>query len=46
MDLSYTLFIPLIPLVVFLLLGIFNQKIKPSVSGYIGNGRFNFLIKN
>jgi NADH-quinone oxidoreductase subunit L len=28
--------IPLIPLVVFLLLGIFNQKIKPAVSGYIG----------
>ena len=36
MDISYIILIPLIPLVVFLLLGIFNQKIKPSVSGYIG----------
>lgn len=36
MNLIYTLFIPLIPLAVFLLLGIFNQKIKPAVSGYIG----------
>ena len=36
MNLIYTLLIPLIPLAVFLLLGIFNQKIKPSVSGYIG----------
>jgi len=36
MDLSYIPLIPLIPLVVFLVLGIFNQKIKPSVSGYIG----------
>ncbi|WP_455169669.1 NADH-quinone oxidoreductase subunit L [Aegicerativicinus sediminis] len=36
MDISYTLWIPLVPLAVFLLLGIFNQKIKPLVSGYIG----------
>ena len=36
MDLSYIVLIPLIPLAVFLLLGIFNQKIKPSISGYIG----------
>jgi NADH-quinone oxidoreductase subunit L len=36
MNLTYTLLIPFIPLAVFLLLGIFNQKIKPSVSGYIG----------
>ena len=36
MNLSYILLIPLIPLAVFLLLGIFNKKIKPSVSGYIG----------
>jgi len=28
--------IPLIPFSVFLLLGIFNQQIKPSISGYIG----------
>ena len=36
MDLTYIILIPLIPLAVFLLLGIYNQKIKPSVSGYIG----------
>jgi NADH-quinone oxidoreductase subunit L len=36
MNTNYVLLIPLIPLVVFLLLGIFNQKIKPAVSGYIG----------
>jgi NADH-quinone oxidoreductase subunit L len=36
MNLSYIILIPLIPLAVFLLLGIFNQKIKPSISGYIG----------
>lgn len=36
MDITYTILIPLIPLAVFLLLGIFNKKIKPAVSGYIG----------
>lgn len=36
MNLSYTILILLVPLTVFLLLGIFNQKIKPAVSGYIG----------
>ena len=36
MNLTYIVFIPLIPLAVFLLLGIFNQQIKPAVSGYIG----------
>ena len=36
MNLTYIILIPLIPLVVFLLLGIFNQKIKPKISGYIG----------
>ncbi|MGA8853571.1 MAG: NADH-quinone oxidoreductase subunit L [Christiangramia sp.] len=36
MNLSYILLIPLVPLIVFLVLGIFNQKIKPAVSGYIG----------
>ena len=36
MDFTYTILIPLIPFVVFLLLGIFNQKIKPAISGYIG----------
>ena len=38
MNFTYILLIPLIPLAVFLLLGIFNQKIKPAVSGYIGVG--------
>ncbi|NND14848.1 MAG: NADH-quinone oxidoreductase subunit L [Eudoraea sp.] len=33
---QYVLLIPLIPLAIFLLLGIFNQKIKPGISGYIG----------
>ncbi|MDO5970113.1 NADH-quinone oxidoreductase subunit L [Flavivirga aquimarina] len=36
MDISYIILIPIIPLVVFLLLGIFNQKIKPGISGYVG----------
>ncbi|WP_242117216.1 NADH-quinone oxidoreductase subunit L [Aestuariivivens sediminicola] len=36
MNISYIILIPVIPLVVFLLLGIFNRKIKPSVSGYVG----------
>ncbi len=36
MNISYTILIPLIPLAVFLVLGIFSQKIKPAVSGYIG----------
>lgn len=36
MNFSYIILIPMVPLAVFLLLGIFNQKIKPAVSGYIG----------
>jgi len=36
MDFTYVILIPLIPLAAFLLLGIFNKKIKPAVSGYIG----------
>lgn len=36
MNLTYIILIPLIPLLVFLLLGIFNKKIKPAISGYIG----------
>ncbi len=36
MNLSYILLIPLMPLVLFLLLGIFREKIKPAISGYIG----------
>ncbi|TVZ27497.1 NADH-quinone oxidoreductase subunit L [Gillisia sp. Hel_I_86] len=36
MNLSYILLIPLIPLALFLVLGIFNKKIKPAVSGSMG----------
>jgi NADH-quinone oxidoreductase subunit L len=36
MNFGNIILIPLIPLAVFLLMGIFNKKIKPSVSGYIG----------
>lgn len=36
MTYQYVLLIPLIPLAVFLLLGLFNKKIKPGISGYIG----------
>lgn len=36
MNLSYILLIPFVPLTVFLVLGIFNQKIKPAISGYVG----------
>jgi NADH-quinone oxidoreductase subunit L len=36
MNIGYLLLVPLIPLAVFLLLGVFNKRIKPAVSGYIG----------
>ncbi|WP_372745095.1 NADH-quinone oxidoreductase subunit L [Lutibacter sp.] len=36
MNFTYVILIPLIPLAAFLLLGIFNKKIKPAISGYIG----------
>jgi NADH-quinone oxidoreductase subunit L len=36
MNFTNIILIPLIPLAVFLVLGIFNQKIKPAVSGYVG----------
>lgn len=36
MNISYILLIPLVPLAVFLLLGINYNKIKPAISGYIG----------
>ena len=36
MEINYTVLIPLIPLTVFLLLGLFHRKIKPTISGYIG----------
>jgi len=38
MNISYIILVPLIPLSVFLLLGIFSHKIKPTVSGLIGVG--------
>ncbi len=36
MNISYIVLIPLIPLAVFLLLGLNSKKIKPTISGYIG----------
>jgi len=45
MDFTYTIYIPLIPLAVFLLLGLNYDKIKPSVSGWIGSlGLFTSLV--
>lgn len=45
MDFSYTILIPLIPLAVFLLLGINYNRIKPAVSGWIGSlGLFVTLV--
>lgn len=38
MNISYIILVPLIPLAVFLLLGIFSHKIKPTLSGLIGVG--------
>lgn len=38
MNINYIILVPLIPLAVFLLLGIFSHKIKPAVSGLIGVG--------
>ena len=37
MDYSYVIAIPLIPLAIFLLLGLFSKKIPPSISGWIGS---------
>lgn len=37
MDFTYTIYIALIPLAVFLLLGINYHKVKPAVSGWIGS---------
>ncbi len=36
MDFSYTIFILIIPIATFLLLGFFYNKIKPAISGWIG----------
>jgi len=36
MDFSYTIFILIIPIAMFLLLGFFYNKIKPAISGWIG----------
>ncbi len=38
MNINYIILVPLIPLAVFLLLGIFSHKIKPTNSGLIGVG--------
>ncbi len=37
MDFSYTILIPLIPLALFVVLGILSKKIPPSISGWIGS---------
>ena len=37
MDFSYAILIPLIPLAVFLLLGLNYSRIKPAISGWIGS---------
>ncbi len=37
MDFSYTVYILLIPLALFLILGLGSKKIQPSVSGWIGS---------
>jgi len=37
MDFSYTILIPLIPLALFLILGIFSKKITPAISGWLGS---------
>jgi len=37
MDFNYTILIPLIPLALFVILGIFSKKIPPSISGWIGS---------
>ena len=45
MDFTYTVLIPLIPLAVFLLLGLNYNKIKPAISGWIGSlGLFSSLV--
>ncbi len=36
MDFSYTVWIPLLPLILFLILGLTSGSIKPKLSGYIG----------
>ena len=36
MNFSYTILIPLLPLITFLILGIFSFKIKPKLAGFIG----------
>ena len=36
MNLNHIILIPLIPLAVFLILGLFYNKIRPAVSGYVG----------
>ncbi|WP_372766198.1 NADH-quinone oxidoreductase subunit L [Lutibacter sp.] len=37
MDFSYTILIPLIPLALFLVLGLFSKKIPASISGWLGS---------
>ena len=37
MDFSYTILIPLIPLALFVILGLFSKKIPASISGWMGS---------
>jgi len=37
MDFSYTIWIPLIPLALFVILGLGSKKIPPSISGWMGS---------
>ncbi|MFZ2282445.1 MAG: NADH-quinone oxidoreductase subunit L, partial [Lutibacter sp.] len=37
MDFSYTILIPLIPLALFVILGLFSKKIPASISGWLGS---------
>jgi NADH-quinone oxidoreductase subunit L len=36
MDFSYTVWIPLLPLMLFLILGLTSGSVKPKISGYVG----------
>lgn len=45
MDYTYTLLIPLLPMSIFLVLGLLGGKMKPAVSGYVGTvGMFMALL--
>ena len=43
-DYSYTIFIPLIPFVVFIITGLFGMKWKPEISGWLGSVGLGILF--